>query len=785
MIYRSFKRYKGSFFINLIGLSAGLACVLMIFLWISDELNVDKFHENDSQLFQVMENQNVANGVITQEATPDLLAEALDEEIPEIEYATTVTPSFWFGKIPLKVGETKLKEVGQFAGKDFFKMFSFKVVDGAPAEVLTDKSSIVISETLAMKLFNTTKNIKGKVIEWELGNKLRQSQITGVFKDLPYKSTERFDFVLPYEVFKDFSREIGRPMDWNNNGPNTYLQVREGTVVSLINNKIAEFIKKRNRESNTTLFVRPYSDKYLYGKYDNGVQAGGRIEYVNLFSAIALFILVIACINFMNLSTAKASRRTKEVGIKKAIGAGRNKLIFQYLGESMLMAFSSLLISLLIVLLLLPKFNELTGKHLTLNFDITLILSFLGITVFTGLLAGSYPALYLSGFKPAAILKGKLTASLGELWTRRGLVVFQFILSVILIVSVLVVYKQIQFVQSNNLGYKKDNVVYFEQKGIQHENLASFIEEVKNIPGVVNASSIVENIVGSVNSTTELSWKDKNPSEDVSFRFVGVNYDMMETLGMEMKTGRTFSRNFSQEDTKIIFNEAAIEIMGLTDPIGEVINLWGSNKEIIGVVKNFHFESFHEDVKPLFIILNPPDRTTIVMVKISSGKEKGIIQQLSSWYEKYLGYPLEYRFLDEDYQMQYVAERRVLVLSRYFAGLAILISCFGLFALVTFTVERRVKEIGIRKVLGASHLGIAYVLSKEFARMVIVAILIALPLSYLVTKSWLDGFVYRINLEWWFFIGAGLTVLVIALLTVGMQTFKAARSNLVDCLKDE
>ena len=479
--------------------------------------------------------------------------------------------------------------------------------------------------------------------------------------------------------------------------------------------------------------------------------SGDRIEYVRMFSIIAGFILLIACINFMNLSTARASRRLKEVGVKKAIGARKSALVGQYLSESTLMAFVSLGVALLLVVLMLPKFNEITEKQLTLNFDPTFISVLLGIVLLTGLAAGSYPALYLSKFNPAVVLKGKLTGFVGEAWARKGLVMFQFTLSIILIVSVWVVYKQINFIQTRNLGYDKDNVMIIFSEGKVNESAETFLQEVQKIEGVVDASSTGHDMTGHNGGTYGIEWEGKDPNDRTEFERVSVNYDFIELMGIEMKEGRTFSKDFGDEESKIIFNEAGIKFMGMKDPIGKKVKLWDNDVEIIGVAKDFNFESFHEVVKPLFFFLNIKNCRNM-MVRIEKGKEQETIARLETFYKDFNpGFPFTYRFLDEDYQQLYVSERRVATLSKYFAGLAILISCLGLFGLAAFTAERRVKEIGIRKILGSSNRAIVYLLSGEFTKMVVVAIAIALPVSWYLASEWLEGFAFHIDLEWWFF----------------------------------
>ncbi len=778
VIYRNFKRFKSTFFINLTGLSAGLACSLLIYLWVNDELSIDKFHEKDAQLFQVMENRVQAQGILTAQSTSGSLAETLKSDMPEVEYAISSKQFV----ATLSEGNNDFRSKGRYAGKDIFNMYSYGLEQGDANQVLSDKNSIVISEKLAQNLFHTTENVIGKSVEFQHE---KQFTVSGVFKGTPPNSSEQFDFVVSYELYKEL---YPNSVHWGNSGPDTFVLLKSGTDVNQFNKKIANLVKtKTNGEvTHRTLFVRPFSSGYLHGKYENGLTAGGRIEYVRLFSIIAIFILMIACINFMNLSTAKASGRIKEVGIKKAIGAYRETLIYQYLGESMLMTFLSLFLSVLIVLLVLPQFNEITGKDLTLYYDPKMVFTLLGVVVVTGLISGSYPALYLSGFNPISVLKGKLNVSVGEVWARKGLVVFQFTISVILIVSVIVVYKQVEFVQSENLGYDKDNIVYFTREGKMGDDakMETFLSELKNTPGIVNASSIGHDMTGHNSGTFGVWWEGKAEDNKTEFENVGVNYEMMQTLGIQLKEGRLFSKDFSADSSKIIFNEAAIKFMGLKDPVGKMVKLWGEDMQIVGVAKDFHFESLHENVKPLFFRLSQGS-TYIIMAKIAAGKEKPVLASMGELYKKYNpGFSLDYKFLDQEYQAQYAAEQRVAALSKYFAGLAILISCLGLFGLAAFTAERRLKEIGIRKVLGSSVFSIVYLLSSDFTKLVIAAIVIALPVSYLITGYWLKSFALHIDLEIWYFLGAGVAALVIAWLTVGMQAVKAANVNPLECLKD-
>ena len=782
LAYRNFKRYKSSFFINLIGLSTGLACVLLIFLWVSDALRVDRFHENKHQLYQVMEHVEQAGGIITRQTTAGPTGAALVDEMPEVLSSVTTTTKRIID-YTLSVGNNDIKAKGFYASADYFKLFSYEFIKGDKNQVLSDKKAIVISESLALRLFGTLENVIGKVVEWQHD---KEYKVSGIFKNIPSYSSVQFDFVLSFKGFRDDNEWV---TSWYNTAPQTYLLIKSGTDIDQFNDKIADLIRTKTdgRASHRSPFITRYSDAYLYNRYENGVQTGGRIEYVRLFSMIALFILFIACINFMNLSTARASRRIKEVGMKKVLGAPRRALVFQYLGESTFMAVLSLVFALIFVALFLPQFNIITDKQLTLDLNLDVVLFLLAIVLITGLVAGSYPALFLSGFNPNAVLRGKLTGIISRLWARKGLVVFQFTLSIILILSVWVVYKQIEFVQTKNLGYEKDNILLFGKEGLlrETEKLSTFLKETRNLRGIADASSIGHDMTGHNGGTYGVQWPGKNPDDKTEFENVSVNYGMIEMLGIKIKEGRTFSEDFGAETEKIIFNEAAIEFMGLTDPIGKVIKLWREDREIVGVVKDFHFDSFHEEVKPLFFRLRP-EHTNYIMARIEEGMEQEAIDNLQQFYQIYNpGFPLNYWFLDEDYQALYAAEQRVSILSRYFAALAILISCLGLFGLAAFTAERRTREIGIRKILGSSEFGIVYLLSGDFTKMVLIAIFVALPLSYFITQRWLESFAFHIDLEWWFFVATALLALLIAWLTVGVQTVKAAKTNPVQCLKDE
>lgn len=781
--YRNFFRYKSSFFINLSSLSIGLTCAILIVLWARDELSIDKFHENDQRLFQVMHNFETPSGIVTLEWTPGILAETLEAEFPEVEQGVPVMPptTYTFNGV-IKTNDTRSRAKAKFAGSNFFQVFSYGLKEGKEEYVLKDKNAIVISDELAINLFNSITGAVGQALTWKQGEFTGDYYVSGVFTKIPSNATLQFDVVFAYDLYTSKHPELE---DWSYNSPSTYLLLEDGAQEQAFSSKIADLTRKNDPNAEGTLFLRKYSDQHLYGSYKNGVSSGGRITYVGLFLVTAVFILLIACANFMNLSTARASRRFKEIGVKKAIGAKRSTLAIQHLGESLILSSLSLITAIVIVSLLLPTFNQLTGKELTFSLAADLIFPLLGITFLTGLIAGSYPALYLPSLKPVKILKGNVVTSLSALWMRKGLVVFQFVVSVVFILLVVVVYQQMEYIQSKPLGYQKDNVIYLDAEGRRGDSHRTFLHEIRKVPGVVNASAMRGDIMnGDHNSTAGVVWEGRQTEVEIKFSDLVVDYDFFTTMGIEVTQGRAFSEKFSTEMDKIMFNEKAIETMGLVNPVGQVVRLWGQEKEIIGVVKDFHFESLYEEVKPCFFRMS--DKHLNPLVKIQAGRERETLARLQDLYKAQNdGIALEYQFLDSAYERLYFSEQRAATLSRYFAGIAIIISCLGLFGLAAFTAERRLKEIGIRKILGAGNFRIVTLLTADFTKMVLVAILVALPASYFIAQNWLENFAFKIDLQWWFFAGAGALALIIAWLTVGAQTVKAANVNPVDCLKDE
>ncbi len=776
LIFRNFRKFRTTFLINLIGLSSGLACAMLICLWVTDEWRMDKNFPHDARILHVLGNHHQEGGIKTALHTPGVLAEGLKQDFPEVRYAVSTRPPGSMPKFTIGTGNESFKARHMFASADYFKIFPFPLADGNPDKVLAATDAILLSESMARKMFHTTEGLIGKAVTWQ---QKRQFTITGIFKDLPSNVSEPFDYMLSYDIFlKEFN------VHWDNHNAMTFVMLHPGTDVAGFNKKIENYLKTKVETSAVTLSTQQHSENYLYGNFTNGVQDGGRIEYVRLFSLIAIFILLIASINFMNLSTARASRRMKEVGVKKAIGAGQGSLIFQYLGESVMLSFISLLVAMGAVYLLLPFFNTVTAKQLVLFADMRLLGFFVLLTLVTGLLAGSYPALYLSGFRPVAILKGHFTSSLRELWVRKGLVVFQFSISIVLILAVIVVFMQLRYVQNKNMGYDRENVIYFFKEGPMRQESRLFMQRLRELPGVVNASNATGNVTSHWGTTTGVEWPGKDKTTNVEFGCQSIDVGFIETMGLQMAQGRSFSASFPTDSSGVIINEVAAAQMGLADPVGKEITFWGEQVRIIGVVKNFNFKTVHKAVTPWLYYFRP-EQASAVVARLAPGDTKATVARIEALIrEMNPGSVPEVTFMDADFQKVYESELRVGVLSKYFAGIAIIISCLGLFGLAAFTAERRMKEISIRKVLGGSGAHIIYLLSADFTKLVLVAVCVALPIGYWIARSWLNTFAYRIELQWWYFVLAGIFALVIAWLTVGSQAVKAARTNPVRHLKD-
>jgi putative ABC transport system permease protein len=774
--WRNVMREKGYAFINIAGLSIGMACCMLILLWVNDERSVDKFHPDLDRIYQVMVHVMYSETINTGAATPGVLAPALKEEVPELEYVASYT---WDSEYLFRIGNESFKSTGIYAHPNLFHILHFDVLAGNSATWLQEPNTVVLSTTAAQRFFDHNDVIGQQLIV----NNRDVYTVTGVYDDFPDNSSFRPGFIMPFE---DFLKQNEWALAWGNNGPYAVAKLHENANPELVNEKIRTFIREKDEGALVDLFLFPYADRYLYNGWEDGRLSGGRIEHVRIFSIIALFILLIACINFTNLSTARSMRRAREIGVRKSVGASRGSLVGQYLGESVMISFFSLLVGLLLVVMTLPLFNNLTGKEISVSYhEPFLLLAFAGIALCTGLVAGSYPAFYLSAFEAVKSLKGTLRSSKGEAFIRKGLVVFQFVISIILIVSTIVIYNQVQYVQTINLGYQKDNLITFSLNGDRNAWWETFQNRALNLPGVTDVSRANSRFLDLRNGTTGIEWPGKDLDSSTDFRYAFVDYDLIETLGIEMAEGRSFSRDFGADSTAIIVNQAAVNVMGMGNPIGNTIRLWGNEREIIGVVEDFHYKSLRNEVEPMFMVLSPPDASD-GFVRVETDDISQTLSQIEQVHTQVNpAFPFEYTFMDESYASLYESEMRVGEISKYFALFAVLISCLGLFGLSAFTAQQRRKEIGIRKVMGASIRGLVTMLSKDFILLMLMSMLIALPVSWWVMNRWLEDYAYHIEIGPGVFLLTGVLVLLIALLTVSYQSTKAALADPVKSLRYE
>ncbi len=784
--WRNLKKNPLFSLINILGLSTGLASAFLIFFWVSDEVHVDRFHTNDPNLYQVMM-KSEENGISrVLDGTQGPLAEAMEKDLPEVEHAITVMDLEKFGQgITFRNEENNFKTGGLFASKSFFNAFTFPLIRGTASQVLADKDAIVVSESFAVKLFGSVEGAVNSQMVYTMFGKEQRAKVTGVFKDTPNNSTMKFSFVATKKKFLEDIWTNG--LLWINTGPSTYLLLKPNVDIAAFNSKIERFIDKYDEYNTFSLFTRKFSDTYLKGNYENGVQSGGRITYVKLFSFVALLVLLIACINFMNLSTARVSRRSKEIGIKKAVGGTKGNLIAQFLTESVLITFLSLIVAIMIVILLIPVFNFITGKELGIHLIFQNAWILLTATLLTGLLSGSYPAFYLSAFSPMASLKGKFQSKGSELLARKGLVVFQFMASLVLIISVLIVNDQINFALTKPLGYQKENMVQINLEGKAYENASPLFDEIENIEGVEHVGGISETLISEDggSSTYGIDWPGKAENLEIDFVLRRVDENLIQTLNIEMIEGDTFTEELGSPESYLVVNEEAIRLMGIKDPIGKKIKLWGEDKTILGVMKNFHTASVIMPISPV-VFRYAQKNMSLAMVRMAPGNEVATIEKIKQAYMSYNpGYNFNFTFQDQAFNAQYLSVIRILSLSRYFAFLAIFISCLGLFGLAAFNTEIRIKEIGIRKVLGSTSFGILKLLSSGFLKLIGLSILLASPIAWYLMNNWLLQFEYRINMGWWAFMVSGILTITIAMITISLQAIKAANANPVKSLRTE
>jgi putative ABC transport system permease protein len=778
--WRNLVKNKMFTFINIAGLALGMTCSLIIMLWLKDELQKDKFHQHDKSLFRVMENQYYSGDISTFNSTPGIFAENVVKDIPEIQMASQM---LWESEPVFTVGDIYNKEKGRFVQKDFLKMFSFKLAKGDPKTAMANPDGIVISQKLADKYFKG-QDPMGKIIK--IDNK-ENVTVTGVLEEIPEASSLKFDFLMNYYLWfkdNDWAKE------WGNNGPRCFVMLAPGSNVDKVNAKIKNYLKTKNKDSNIELFLQNYGDSYLYSNWDGGKLLGGRIDYVRIFSIVAIIILLIACINFMNLATARSLKRAREIGVRKVIGAGKRQLVAQFIGESMLVTFLAIILSILMVLILLPSFNQMTEKKLFLDFGSgSFWLILLGLLVVTGFIAGSYPALFMSSLRPIVVLKGSLKFKPAATYFRKALVVFQFALSIILILGMIVVYRQIDFIHNKNLGFSREELLFMPLEGELGKNFMTFKEVLLKEPGIQAVTSAQSSPLEVGSSTQGVKWPGKDTTKQILFANNPVTYDYIKTMGITLLAGRDFGTDYGLDSVNYLINEATARKIGYTDPVGKELTMWDDKGTIIGLMKDFHHNSLHVPIEPLIIRLHKKSWGNYwgnVIVRTKPGQSKLAIASMEkTWKQFNPGFPFQYFFTDEEIAKTYKAEYTVSKLSRYFAFLAIFISCLGLFGLVTFTAEQRTKEIGIRKVLGASVSGIVQMLSKDFLKLVLIASIIAFPIAWWAMNNWLADYAYKVDIGWWIFPIAGLAAMFIALLTVSLQAIKAAFANPVGALRSE
>lgn len=780
--FRNIRRNSTHSILNITGMAIGMAGAILILLWVQDEIGFDRFHKNADCLYRVLENQYYNEGELRQEAvTPVPLASALKEEYPEIIRSSRCINL----QMSLPKEDEFLSEELSFVDKDFLEMFNIEFIRGDIKSALTGPHDIVITEEMADKYFGDEEPL-GKTLT-SMGYVFT---VTGVVKSMPYNSHIQFDFLLPFEFLMKPELQLGIVNDWMCVVSSTYIELNEGTDGKLFDNKIKDFVKRKSKGSNTEIFLQNIKKIHLFssGKYAHDSGGHGNITYVRILSLIAVFILIIACINFMNLSTAQSVRRAREIGIRKLAGASKRKIVFQFFGESLLIVFVAHVLAMIIVELLLPGFNNLVGKQLDVNYQSAGLYIGLAIVVLLcGLLAGSYPALYLSSLKPLNIIRGVISTNPGKAGFRRVLVIFQFSLSFLLIICTLIVGNQLNYLQNKNLGLNIDNMGCFMfTYGIQREILKRELSNNPDVMGLTIASH--PNAFNNQNTINNLNWEGKKEGDVVLFSILYTDKDYAKTFQLELKDGRFLaSDEFSTDNTAVVINEKAEEIIGFKDPIGQILTVDGLKLTIIGVVKDFHFKSLHTKIEPLIIVSIPPIMIGgTCYVRMKPDGFTSIVESIRKIYRSHnLGYPLDFRFVEDDYNNLYRSEQRMSKIFDYFSFLAIIISCLGLIGLSKFMTEHRTKEIGIRKANGAKPIEIFSLLSKEYVLLIIISFLIASPIAWYGMNKWLQNFAYRTNMSWWLFALAGIIVMVITMLTVGFQSYRAASKNPVEALRYE
>lgn len=785
--------------LNILGLAIGIACAGLIFLWAENELTWDHFHAKRDRLYQ-LEINNTSNGNnFTMPSTPRPIAKAMEAEIPGIVRAARVSDQGV--RLLLNPGDKVLYATGLYADPALFSMFSFHFIEGNSTKAFSQLYSLVITESAAKKLFGSAKGIVGKRIRAD--NK-QDYIVSGVVKDIPENSTLHFEWLAPYEVTIAELKQLAvknkitftDDMDWRSYGPLTYVELTENANLTNINRQLQDFIRRRASDQKCQPFLYPLSQWHLYNEFANGKPTGGgAISQVRLLTLIGWIILLIACINFMNLTTANSQKRAREIGVRKVLGAQKAKLIFQFLSEALFMSAIAAVFAIIMMAALLPVFNSLMQKNLSLHLESSVhIIGLSSIIVICGLIAGSYPSLYLSSFNPIDVLKSLKIKAGSSVLIRKGLVVFQFTVSVVFIISTFIVYQQIQHVKNRDLGFDKRNLIEINPE----QDVSKIFPLIKND---LVGTGLVQDVALADHSTLyggdtddRFRWEGKSPGNNVSIAHRNVSPEYIGASGMKIITGRDFSGNASTENFNIIINKAMAKLMGKESAVGQVIQSPRGNPEgiftnmtVIGVVNDYVYGNVFGKAEPLILFCRPPEYQNFLYIKTKAGvtAQHALAKIEQVMKKSNPAYPLEYTFVDEQFKGLFSNETQTSSISGMFATLAIIISCLGLFGLATYTADRRVKEIGIRKVLGANVTTITTLLSKEFLSLVVLACLLAYPVAWWIMQNWLQNYEYRVEINGWIFLAAGILAILIALFTISFQSIKAALANPVKSLRSE
>lgn len=784
--WRNVRANKATNFLNIFGLSIGIACAGLIFLWVEDELKWDAHHIKKENLYDVRVNQTFFGSVYTMGSTPRPMAAAMKKDFPGI--VNTARMSDGDQEVLLSDGNKKLYAKGRYADPSLFSMFTLPFVEGNAASAFSELYSIVLTQKAAIRFFGSEKEAVGKVLRM---NNEKDFKVTGVLKDIPPNSTIQFEWAAPYEISMVQQREKWGESDadrWNSYGPHTFVELAQGVKVADVNKQLHNYISAKNPEQKSTSFLFNIKRWHLYDEFANGLQTGGgQIEQVRLLSVIAWLILIVACINFMNLATARSEKRAREVGVRKVLGSGRKQLIIQFITETMIASAAAGVIAILLIAAALPSFNDLVGKQLAIHpADSAHIFFLLSIIFICGILAGSYPSLYLSSFKPAIVLKGLKVKGSGASLIRKGLVVTQFTVSIVFIITTIIVYRQIQHVKNRDLGFAKDNLVEIHMQK-DFANVFPVIRKDLLSTGVVqNAAMADHEVIEGGNTDDRFKWQGKPENSQVALTHRVVSPEFISVAGIKLLEGKDFDGNSPANNTNVIISESLARLLGTGSAVGKIIQSprgmpMGEFKNVTvsGVVEDHVYGNVYGTPGPMIYFCAKPEYGYLLYARI---KPNSNLTQALSKIEKVIQknnpeYPFEYKFVDDQFNTKFKNESMTSKLSAVFAVLSVLISCLGLFGLAAYMAESRVKEIGIRKVLGASVANIARLLSKDFVLLISLACLIAFPLAWWIMSGWLNNFEYRVTIGWWIFALAGLGAIFVALATISFQAIKAAVAN--------